>query len=75
MSDEKCCGLPDVCLFYACPAAEDDSTERFERLAALFYAETGMMAPGKDVPAAAGEGPTFNERMARWDAWLEENER
>lgn len=34
--------------------------ERFERIASLFYKETGMMAPGKDVGAAVG--PTDHKK-------------
>lgn len=51
-----------------CPV--HDWNARFEELAAAFYAETGMMAPGKDAPAALGD--THNERQARWDEWLDE---
>lgn len=53
----------------AAAAVENDT---FETLAAQFYAETGFMAPGKDAPAALGEEHSYNECIARWDAWLDE---
>ena len=37
----------------------------FERLATEFYRQTGMLAPGKDVPAAQGE----DNEPARLKAW------
>jgi hypothetical protein len=44
--------------------------ERFEELAAAFHRDTGLLAPGKDQPAAMGGHPTDEERMAAWTAWL-----
>jgi hypothetical protein len=44
--------------------------ERFERDAAAFHRDTGLLAPGKDQPAAMGGHPTDEERMAAWTAWL-----
>ena len=45
------------------------SLEQFETLAALFQADTGMMAPGKDVPAACGDGRTDDERRHCYAVW------
>jgi hypothetical protein len=49
--------------------------ERFEALAEAFRLETGLLAPGKDAPAAAGGFPTEEERAARWLAWCAERNR
>lgn len=46
--------------------------DRFEARAEQFYKDTGMMAPGKDVPAAMG-GPDVDERMEAWRAWTKAN--
>lgn len=43
--------------------------ERFERLAERFHRETGLMAPGKDMPAAMGP-VDHDERMSSWVDWL-----
>jgi hypothetical protein len=40
---------------------------RYERLAAAFYRDTGMMAPGKDDALGTH---THAERRAAFDAWL-----
>jgi hypothetical protein len=55
------------------PASAGESPlERFERLAAEFHRETGIRAPGKDAPAAAGsDGIPEVERMDLWREWLE----
>ena len=50
-----------------------DERERlaaFEQRAAEFYADTGLLAPGKDYPAAMP--PTVDEvtRLREWGAWL-----
>jgi hypothetical protein len=52
----------------------ENANERYERLAAEFYRETGIMAPGKDSPAATGP---FDEkaRWAAWANWLESPDR
>ena len=42
--------------------------EAFEVQAAEFYYDTGMMAPGKDQPAAMG-GPEIEVRQAAWRVW------
>lgn len=47
-----------------------NANQRFEKLAADFRRDTGMMAPGKDQPAAMG-GPSIEEREAAWRAWLD----
>lgn len=44
--------------------------ERFELLAEEFRKDTGMLAPGKDQPAACGGTPTHEERRAAWRKWL-----
>ena len=47
------------------------ATERYEADSEAFYAQTGYMAPGKDVPMAMG-GQDEAERRAAWDAWVAE---
>ncbi|MCH7938515.1 MAG: hypothetical protein IID13_02075 [Candidatus Marinimicrobia bacterium] len=47
-----------------------DANERFEYMADKFYKDTGMMAPGKDSPAAFGVTDQ-KERMAAWSEWCE----
>ena len=48
----------------------EDSVERFERLAAAFYRDTGVMMPGKDTPAA-GDQPDIEESRKKYDAWID----
>jgi len=49
-----------------------NANQEFEALADAFYRETGLLAPGKSVPAAmAGD---VEDRHARWEAWLKERE-
>lgn len=43
--------------------------ERYEKLAAAFHRETGMLAPGKDQPAAMNGSPSLEERAERWRSW------
>ncbi|KKL89662.1 hypothetical protein LCGC14_1912460, partial [marine sediment metagenome] len=43
--------------------------DRYERLAKKFYKKTGMMAPGKDAPAAMG-GPDPRTREKAWNEFL-----
>lgn len=43
--------------------------ERYERLAEEFYAETGKMAPGKDVPAEYASDD-YEERGRLWLTFL-----
>lgn len=45
----------------------ETANERYERLTEEFYRETGMMAPGKDVPAAMGS----SDDRTRFNAWYE----
>jgi len=47
------------------------ANERFEYMAELFYKDTGIMAPGKDSPAAFGVTEA-KERDAKWHEWVEE---
>jgi hypothetical protein len=56
-------------------SATEAPLERFERLAAEFHRDTGLLAPGKDAPAASGGFPTERERADRWTAWLAERRR
>lgn len=51
--------------------AEETALERFERLATEFYQETGMLAPGKDSPAAIGGDDEDDRRRAEaWVVWI-----
>ena len=50
------------------------STERYEQDSEAFYAATGYMAPGKDVPMAMG-GQDEAERRAAHEAWIAERNR
>lgn len=50
----------------------ESPSERFEILAAQFYDEMGMMAPGKDD--ITGEHP-YEKRERAWRAWLWEKSR
>lgn len=43
---------------------------RYEMLAACFYRETGITAPGKDIPAAVGEMNSFDKRVEAWGTWI-----
>lgn len=45
------------------------STERYEQDSEAFYAQTGYMAPGKDVPMAMG-GQDETERRAAHESWI-----
>ena len=44
--------------------------ECFERIADVFYRQTGRMRPGKDASPCAGA--STDEREAAWDAWIAE---
>jgi hypothetical protein len=48
------------------PREGEDSNERFERIAAVFYRETGFLRPGKDCRVNSHE-----ERQEAWDAWMQ----
>ncbi len=54
-------------------------TAAFEAVAAQFYRETGIMAPGKSMAAAEGEHPKSDHRYRQgaWDVWnmMKEKER
>jgi len=45
------------------------STERYEQDSEAFYAATGYLSPGKDVPMAMG-GQDETERRAAHEAWI-----
>ena len=45
------------------------TNDEYERLADEFYRDTGMMAPGKDQPAALG-GEPYGVRVEAWQQWL-----
>jgi hypothetical protein len=45
-----------------------NSNTLFEIKAAAFFADTGLMAPGKDAPP--DYGGTMEERRSAWDIWL-----
>lgn len=60
--------LRDVLQFFPLPG--EGSLDRFERVAEAFRLETGIMAPGKDVPAALNDSMSIEERRARYDAWV-----
>ena len=47
-------------------------TARFERLAELFYRETHLMAPGKDVAPEMGGGDYDEGRRTAWEKWYYE---
>lgn len=48
-----------------------DPLARYEETASRFYRETGIMAPGKDIPVAMAEQPiTYAERCERFTEWL-----
>jgi hypothetical protein len=52
-------------------ALSDVSLDSFERIAAEFQAETGCLAPGKDVAAAVNESDERREeRHRRWREWV-----
>jgi hypothetical protein len=48
-----------------------DASERFDNAAELFYAETHVMAPGKDVAAPMGGYDAYDMRVKLWRMWLE----
>lgn len=43
--------------------------EEYEIMAAKFYKETGIMAPGKDCAPGSGQ-MDFEQRADAWDDWL-----
>lgn len=48
------------------PRDGEDSTARFDRIADVFYRETGHLRPGKDCRLESPE-----VRQAAWDEWME----
>lgn len=50
-----------------------DRLARIDVLDRLFYAATGMLAPGKDYPAAMGAPHTNEERRERYSKWCAED--
>lgn len=46
----------------------EDHLECFERIAEVFYRQTGYLRPGKD--ASPQTGSSTDERHAAWDAWI-----
>ena len=46
-----------------------DMNDAFEAEAHLFYQQTGMLAPGKSVPAAEATESYDQDRRAAWDKW------
>lgn len=50
--------------------SDQDVNAKYEALAAEFFRETGIMAPGKDVPASMGMMEP-RERFEQWWDWLE----
>lgn len=62
--------LRGICSAVSNEVREEDVLERFERIAAEFYRDTGYLAPGKDQPAAMCGIPTLEQRQAAFKAWL-----
>lgn len=49
--------------------------ERYERLAELYYRETGRTAPGKDISPVFGiTKVNEEERLEEWKKWLASGE-
>ena len=51
-------------------ASPETMIESHDRVAAEFYSDTGVIAPGKSVPLAMNPPWTEDERRAAWDAWV-----
>lgn len=49
----------------------ENANDAFERLGEMFYADTGMLRPGKDQAAALNGTPTYEERQQMWDGWIQ----
>jgi hypothetical protein len=49
---------------------DDGPNETFERIAEMFYRDTGMLRPGKDQAAALGGFPTDEARRDAWSEWV-----
>lgn len=52
-----------------------NTNDAYEELAEEFYKETGVMAPGKDMPAEMGNHYPYEERLERWCAWIADRTR
>jgi hypothetical protein len=55
-------------LLSICTLDGESANDSFERRAQAFYSETGLLAPHKDSPAAAGPSRE-HERAERWMEW------
>lgn len=51
----------------------NNATERFEKIARLFYHDTGFLRPGKDVPAIKSTPSYDEERQSAWENWVAQN--
>lgn len=60
--------LAGLLTFFSPPG--EDSMERFERIAAEFYDETRMVAPGKSEPLDYHHEGRDEERRERYDRWV-----
>lgn len=49
-------------------------TGAFDNLARQFYNETGVVAPGKDIPPEMGSVSEYELRVKLWDMWRKQNE-
>lgn len=67
---ELTASLRGLLTFFSHP--EENSLERFERIASEFYSETGMLAPGKSEPMDFGYQGRDEERRERYDEWVSE---
>lgn len=56
-------------------APVENANDRFEREATAFFRATGMLAPGKSVPAALASDEYEAERQRRWAQWIADSKR
>lgn len=49
--------------------AGENANDKLERIAELFYTETGVLHPSKDIAAAVGEGAL--DRRAEYNKWFD----
>ena len=52
------------------PRDGEASSGRYDRIAEVFYKETGYIAPGKDAPMCSGT--SYEDRLAAWDKWAKD---
>lgn len=52
------------------PRDGESSSGRYDRIAEVFYKETGYIAPGKDAPMCSGT--SYEDRLAAWDKWAKD---